>query len=108
MDSRPSTSKPRDGPFLAPVVGPVGFAVGQIAGVVAGAVEAAVAVQRWVREVGADLLGRGPEVVERVLLIGEDVAGGDQDVVCADALAAVGEPEGVVERQGRLGVGETV
>jgi hypothetical protein len=42
------------------------------------------------------------------LLVGEDVAGGDQDVVCAYALAGVGHPEGVVEGESGLVVGEAV
>lgn len=67
--------------------------VGQVAGVVTCAVVAAVSEQRGVGEVRADLLGRGPEVVERVLLVREDVARWNEDVVCVDTLAAVGEPE---------------
>ena len=42
------------------------------------------------------------------MLVGEDVAGGDQDVVCAYALAGVRHPEGVVEGEGGLVVGEAV
>ena len=77
LDPRPGTPESCHGAFLPPVVRPVRLAVGQVAGVVAGAVVAAVAVESWVREVGADLLGCGPEVVEGVLLVGEHVAGGD-------------------------------
>lgn len=80
------------------------LAVGEVAGVVPGAAGAAVAQKVRVGEVCADLLGGGPEVVEGVLLVGEDVAGGDQDGVGVDALAAVGQPEGVVEGEGRVGV----
>jgi hypothetical protein len=42
------------------------------------------------------------------LLVGENVAGRDEDVVCADALPSVGEPEGVVESEGGLVVSEAV
>ena len=42
------------------------------------------------------------------MLVGKDVAGGDQDVVCVDALPGVGEPEGVVEGGRGLSVGEAV
>jgi hypothetical protein len=108
LDTGPVTAKSSHGTLLAPVVRPLLVAVGEVAGIVAGAVEAAVPEQIWVREVGADLLGRGPEIVERVLLVGEDVAGGDQDVVCAYALAGVRHPEGVIEGEGGLVVGEAV
>ena len=42
------------------------------------------------------------------MLVGEDVAGWDENVVCADALPAVGEPEGVVECESCLVIGEAV
>jgi hypothetical protein len=52
-------------------------AIGQVAGIIAGAVLAAVTEKVGVGEVGADLFGSGPEIVEGLGLVGEDVAGGD-------------------------------
>lgn len=72
------------------------------------AVETAVAVGLGLAQVGAELLGRGPEVVDGAGLVGEDVAGGDEDVVHADALPAVGQVEGVVQRVVGLVVAEAV
>lgn len=92
----------------APVVGAVLGAVNDVAGVVAGAVGAAVAEEVGRGEVCADLLGRGPEVVDAVLLVGQNGAVGDQDSVCGNALAGVGHVQGVIEGQWGLGVLEAV
>lgn len=102
LDTAPGAAQARHGGSDAPVVGLL--AVGQVAGVVTRAALAAVALEIRVGEVGADLLGGGPEVIEAILLVGEDVARGDEDGVGGDALAAVGEPEGVVQGEGRVGV----
>lgn len=106
LDAAPRAAQARHRARLPPIVGLL--AVRQETGVVAGAVRAAVAQQRRVREVGAELLGRGPEIVHGLRRVGEDVAGWDEDRVGADALAAVGEPEGVIESEGRLVIGEAV
>ena len=70
LDTGPRTPQSRNGALLAPIKGSFRFAVDKVGGVVAGAVEAAVAEKIRVGEVGADLLGRGPEVVEGVFLVG--------------------------------------
>ena len=92
----------------APVVGAVLGAVDEIAGVVAGAVGAAVAEEVGGGEVGADLLGRRPEVVDVVLLVGQDGAIGDEDTVGGDTLARVRQVKSVVVDGGIGGVGEAV
>jgi hypothetical protein len=107
LDAGPLAGESGDGGG-APVVGPVLGAVDDVAGVVAGAVGAAVADEVGRGEVGADLLGGGPEVVDVVLLVGQDGAVGDQDAVGGDALARVGHVQGVVEGERGVGVLETV
>jgi len=91
-----------------PVVGAVLGAVDEVAGVVAGAVGTAVAEEVGGGEVGADLLGGGPEVIDIVLLVGQNGAVGDEDAVGGDTLAGVGHVEGVVEGERGLGVLEAV
>ncbi|CAL3973501.1 unnamed protein product [Diplocarpon coronariae] len=82
---------------LGPAVGEGrGGPGGQEAGVVASTVGAAVAEEGRVGKVGANLFGRRPEVVEAVLGVGEDVAGGDEDRIGGYALAAKGEVAGGV------------
>jgi hypothetical protein len=78
------------------------LAVRQVAGVVAGAVCAAVAEEGGVGEVCADLLGGAPEIVGGLGLVGEDVACRNEDGIGVDALASVGQPEGVVEGECRF------
>ncbi len=68
---------------------------------VAGAVQAAVVLELGAGDVRAELLGAAPEVVDGVLFVGEDIARGDEDVVDADAGAAVRHVEGVVVREVR-------
>lgn len=106
MDAAPGASQACNGPGLAPVVRL--RAVGQVAGVVSRAALATVAQQVRVGEVGADLLRGGPEVVEGLCLVGEDVTRRDEDGVCGNALAAMGQPEGVVQGEGRVWVGPAV
>lgn len=107
MDTRPSTAETRNGSFGFAPGGGAG-ACGEVAVIVAGAVEAAVSEEFGRAEVGADLLGGTPEVVDGVAVVGEDVSGGDEDVVYADAGAAVWEPQGVVLCGGGFVVGEAV
>lgn len=108
LDAGPRAAEASDGGLLlAPVVGAL-FARGEVAVVVAGAVEAAVSEEVGRAEVGADLLGGAPEVVDGAALVGEDVACGDEDVVYVDARAAVWEPQGVVLCGGGFIVGEAV
>lgn len=76
LDAGPVAGEGGDGGG-APVVGSVLGAVDDVAGVVAGAVGAAVAEEVGGGEVGADLLGGGPEVVDVVELVGQDGAVGD-------------------------------
>lgn len=54
--------------------------------VVADAAETAVVLDLGGRVVCAELLGGRPEIVDRVLLVGEDGAVWDEDVVDTDAL----------------------
>lgn len=107
LDAGPVAGEGCDGSRV-PVVRAVLGAVDEVAGVIAGAVGAAVAEEVGGGEVGADLLGRGPEVVDVVLLVGQDGAVGDQNAVGSDALARVGHVQGVVESERRLRVLETV
>lgn len=108
VDTRPLARETGDGARSPPVVRAVLCAVHDVAVVVAGAVGAAVAEQLRGGVVGAELLRGGPEVVDGVLLVGEDDAVWDEDSVDADALAGVGEGEGVVEGGAGVWVGEAV
>ena len=96
------------GALGTPVVGAVLGAVDQPGVVVADAAEAAVVLDLGRRVVGAELLGCGPEVVDRVLLVGQDGAIRDENVVDTDALAGVGQVQGVVVGGGRVRVGEGI
>ena len=87
LDAGEVAAERGDGALGAPVVGPVLGAVDQPGVVVAGAVEAAVAHDFGRGEVRAELLGGGPEVVDRVPVVGQDGAVRDEDVIDADALA---------------------
>jgi len=107
LDARPRASERGDRSSV-PVVRAVLGTVGDVAGIVASAVGAAVAESLGRGEVGADLLGRGPEVVDAVLLVGQDGAVRDENAVGADALAAVGQVQGVVQGERGVGVLETV
>lgn len=42
------------------------------------------------------------------MLVGEDVAGWDQDAICVNALAAIWQVEGVVQSEGGFVIGEAV
>jgi hypothetical protein len=102
LNTTPCAAQASNGGSHAPVIRLL--AVGQVAGVVTGAALAAVALEVWVGEVGADLLGGGPEVIQRVGLVGQDVACGNQDRVGVHALTAIREPEGVVQGEGGVRV----
>ena len=91
-----------------PVVRAVLSAVDKVAVVVASAIEAAVAGKLRCSEVGTNLLGGGPEVVDRVLLVGKDSAIRDEDVVDTNTLARVRQVEGVVQSSRRIRVSETI
>ncbi len=75
---------------------------------VAGTIKATVAVNLWVVEAPANLLGCAPEVVDGALSIVRDLTGRNQDVVDGNALAAVRQVQCVVEHGARLVVGEAV
>lgn len=75
---------------------------------VSSAVVTAVAVCLWCAEVGADLLGRTPEIVDGAGLIGEDVTCRNKNGVCVNALAGVWQPERVVQCEVCLVVGKAV
>lgn len=64
LDAAPLAGKRSNGSAGAPVVGAVLGAVDEVCVVVAGAVEAAVTQDLGRREVGAELLRAGPEVVD--------------------------------------------
>lgn len=78
------------GTLGAPVVRAELGSVDQPGVVVTVAAEAAVVLDLGRGVVGAKLLGCGPEVVDRVPLVGQDGTIWDEDVVDADALARVG------------------
>lgn len=75
---------------------------------IASAVETAVVYELGVVQGGTNLLGLAPEIVSRALLVGEDVTGGDENVVDCNALATVGHVQGVVENSISLVVGPSV
>jgi hypothetical protein len=108
FDAGPLARQSCNGSSVVPIVGTVLGAVHNPAGVIASAVESAVAERLWCSEVGTDLLWRRPEVVDRVLLVGQDSAIGDEDVVDANTLAGVWQMEGVVHGRGSIGIGEAV
>lgn len=108
LDTGPGAAETSDGSFLlAPVVGAF-FARGEVAVVVAGAVEAAISEEVGRAEVGADLLGGRPEVVDGAVLVGEDISCWDEDVVYSNTGATVWKPQGVVLCGGGFVVGEAV
>ena len=72
------------------------------------AVEAAVVHKLRVVQGSTNLLGLAPEVVGRAFLVGEDVTGGDEDVVDSNTLATVRHVQGVVENSISLVVGPSV
>ena len=108
LDAGPLARKRCDGARVVPVVRAVLSAVDKVAVVVASAVEATVAGKLRCSEVGANLLRGGPEVVDRVLLVGKDSAIRDEDVIDTDTLARVRQVEGVVQCSRRIRVGETI
>jgi hypothetical protein len=108
LDAGPLARQSRNGSSVVPVIGAVLGAVYYPAGVITSAVESAVAERLWCGEIGTDLLRRRPEVVDRVLLVGQDSAIGDEDVVDANTLAGVWQMEGVVHGRGSIGIGEAV
>ena len=108
LDAGPLAGERSDGARVAPVQGLSRAAVDDVAVVVASAVEAAVSKELGRGVVGADVLGCGPEVVDGVLLVGQNGAVGNEDVVDTDTLARVGDVESVVESSQVIGVGETV
>lgn len=108
LDTRPRTRKRCNRSGLAPVEGAVLVAVDDVAVVVPGAVEAAVAVKLGRSVVGTNLLGRRPEVVDRVLLVRKDGTVWDEDVVNTNSLTRVRQVESVVQRKGCVRVREAV
>ena len=108
LDPREVARDGRNWTLGAPIVRPVLGAVDQPSVIVADAAETAVVLDLGGRVVCAELLGARPEVIDGVLLVGKDGAVGDEDVVYADALARVGEVEGVVVGGGGVRVGEGV
>ena len=59
-------------------------------------VETTVPIQIGIREVSTNLLGLAPEIIQAILLIGEDVACRNEDFISSNALASIWEMEGVV------------
>lgn len=108
LDTRPRAEKRGNRTRFAPVEGTILVTVDGVAVVVAGAVVAAVTEEFGRSQVGANLLGSGPEVVDGVLLIWEDGAVRNEDVVNTDALTRVGHIQGVVQSQGSVGVLEAI
>ena len=97
LDTGKGTGYLGDRALLSPVVGAVLSSVDKVAGVVASAVSSAVAVGFRGGKVGTELLGSRPKVVDAALLVGKDSAVGDQNTICANALARVWEVQAVVE-----------
>jgi hypothetical protein len=89
---------------LTPVVGSVLLSVDEPASVVTNT-SAATATNKIGRgQIGTKLLGRGPEVEDTSLLIGQDGTVGDKNAVNRDTLAGVWQVHGVVidSRVGRV------
>lgn len=97
-----------DGSHCMPVVGPLLRPINDIAVVVTCAICSAVSEQLRRRVVRADLLGRGPEIVDRVFLIREDDAIRDEDSVDTDALAGIWQGQSVVQCGRGIGVSEAI
>lgn len=57
---------------------------------------------------GTNLLRLAPEVINRTLLVGQDLARGNENVVNTDTLTAVRKPQRVIKGRGRLVVGKAV
>jgi hypothetical protein len=108
LDAGPRARQGSNWSRCAPIEGAILVTVDDVAGIVARAVRSTVAVRLWSGKVGANLLGRGPEIIDRVLQVGKDGAVGDEDTVGSNALARVGHVEGVVEGKRRSWVCETV
>jgi hypothetical protein len=108
LDAGPRARQGSNWSRRAPIEGAVLVTVDDVAGIVARAVRSTVAVRLGRGKVGANLLGRGPEIIDRVLQVGKDGAIRDEDTVGSNALARVGQVEGVVEGKRRSRVCETV
>jgi len=83
-------------------------AIHNVTGVVANAVGSTVAVQLWRCQISADLFGCGPEVVDRILRIGQNGAIRYENAIDADTLARVGQVERVIESCGVFRIGKPI
>ena len=108
LDTRPRAGKGSNRAGLAPVEGTVLVTVDRVTGVVTSAVVTAVAEELRRCQVSANLLGSRPEVIDGVLLVGQDGAIGNEDVVNTDTLARVGHVQSVVKSKRGVRVGEAV
>lgn len=92
----------------APIIGTILVAIDKPAVVVACAVEPAVALELRCSEVGAELLGRGPEIIDGILLVWQDGAVRNENVVDTNALARVWQMERMVVNCRCVGVGKGI
>ena len=93
---------------FTPVVGSVLLSVDEPAGIVANT-SATTATNKIGRsQVGTELLGRGPEVEDATLLVGQDSTVGNENAVDGDTLTRVRQVHGVVVYRSVFGVLEAV
>ena len=110
LDTRPRAGQRSNGTRFTPVERAILITVDSVAVVVTGAVVTAVAEELRRCEVGADLLGSRPEVVDGVLLVGQNSAIRNENVVNTDTLAGIRHIQGVVQSSkcGRVNKGVQV
>lgn len=108
LDTSEVASERSNRALSAPVVWAVLSAVDEPGIIVTNTAEAAIVLDLGRRVVRTKLLRRRPKVVDRVFLVGENGAIGNEDVVYTDTLARVWKVESVIIGSGSLGVGEGV
>lgn len=108
LDTRERTRDGSDRSRLAPIVGSILISVNQPAGIVTNASTATTADKVRRSQVGADLLGRGPEIEYATLLVGQDGTIGDENAIDSDTLTGIRQVYGVVVDSRVVRILETV
>ena len=108
LDATVRTRQCRNRSLFSPIIRTKLISIDDIARIVARTVCSAIVNKLGSSEVGTDLLGGRPIVIDRVLLIWENNAVRNQDAVCRDALTGIGEVECVIEGCGCFGVTKAV
>jgi hypothetical protein len=96
LDTRERTGHSSDRSRYTPVVGSVLLSVDEPAGVVTNTSATAATNKIGRSQVGTKLLGRGPEIENTTLLVGQDSTVGDENAIDGDTLSRVRQVHGVV------------